>query len=41
MSILESEYTVKLHFAFQSASRLYLVMDFKIGGELFLQLRKK
>ncbi|CAD8064804.1 unnamed protein product [Paramecium primaurelia] len=41
MSLINSSFSVKLHFAFQSPSRLYMVMDFMIGGELFLHLRKR
>jgi serum/glucocorticoid-regulated kinase 2 len=31
---------VKLHFAFQTPERLYFVIDFLNGGELFFHLRK-
>jgi serine/threonine protein kinase len=31
---------VKLHFAFQTEHKLYLVVDFMAGGELFFYLRK-
>ncbi|CAD8089730.1 unnamed protein product [Paramecium sonneborni] len=41
MSLVNSPFSVKLHYAFQSSSRLYMVMDFMIGGELFLHLRKR
>ena len=34
-------FIVQLHYAFQSATRLYLIMDFMIGGELFFHLRKE
>lgn len=42
-AILESvnhPFFVQLHYAFQSKFKLYMVMDFKIGGELFLHLRR-
>ena len=32
---------MKLHFAFQSPERLYFVMDFLNGGELFYHLRRE
>lgn len=41
MSKTESPFVVNLHYAFQSASRLYLVMDYMAGGELFLLLKKR
>ncbi|CAK86839.1 unnamed protein product (macronuclear) [Paramecium tetraurelia] len=41
MSLINSPFMVKLHYAFQSHSRLYMVMDFMQGGELFLHLRKR
>lgn len=31
---------MKLHYAFQTDSKLYFVMDFCNGGELFYHLRK-
>lgn len=37
---VRSPFVVTLHFAFQTASKLYLVVDFMSGGELFLHLRK-
>jgi len=33
-------FIVKLHYAFQDESRLYLVMDFVNGGQLFFHLRE-
>lgn len=38
---LESPFIVKLHFAFQTPERLYFVMDFLNGGELFYHLRRE
>ncbi|CAK95026.1 unnamed protein product (macronuclear) [Paramecium tetraurelia] len=40
MSQINSPFFVKLRYAFQSPSRLYMVMDFMQGGELFLHLKK-
>jgi serine/threonine protein kinase len=33
-------FIVQLRFAFQTADKLYIVMDFMRGGELFFHLRK-
>ena len=41
MENMRSPFIVQLHFAFQSDSRLYLVMDFMIGGQLFFHLRRE
>jgi serine/threonine protein kinase len=38
---LDSPFIVKLHFAFQTPERLYFVIDFLNGGELFFHLRKE
>jgi serine/threonine protein kinase len=38
---IESPFIVKLHFAFQTPERLYFVMDFLNGGEMFYHLRKE
>lgn len=35
-----SPFIVKLHYAFQTEAKLYFVMDFLNGGELFFHLRK-
>ncbi|CAH8518688.1 unnamed protein product [Heterobilharzia americana] len=32
---------IKLHYAFQSPGKLYLVLEFLAGGELFMQLEKE
>lgn len=37
---LNSPFIVKLHYAFQTPERLYFVIDFLNGGELFFHLRK-
>ena len=37
---LDHPFIVKLHFAFQSPDRLYFVIDFLNGGELFHHLRQ-
>jgi len=34
-------FVVKLHYAFQSESKLYLVMDYLSGGSLALHLRRR
>jgi serine/threonine protein kinase len=42
--ILESvdhPFLVKLHYAFQSETKLYMVLDYVSGGELFFLLRKR
>lgn len=36
---IESPFIVKLHYAFQTEAKLYFVMDFCNGGELFYHLR--
>ena len=38
---LHHPFIVQLHFAFQSDSKLFLVMDFLAGGELFHLLRQR
>ncbi len=38
---LNNPFIVKLHFAFQTPERLYFVIDFLNGGELFFHLRKE
>ncbi|CAG9317886.1 unnamed protein product [Blepharisma stoltei] len=40
LSQVKSPFVVKLHFAFQNYQKLYLVLDFMQGGELFFHLRK-
>lgn len=37
---IDSPFIVKLHYAFQTPAKLYFVMDFLNGGELFYHLRK-
>jgi serine/threonine protein kinase len=37
---LNNPFIVKLHYAFQTPERLYFVIDFLNGGELFFHLRK-
>lgn len=41
LSRLDNPYLAKLHFAFQTETSLYLVMDFVNGGELFTHLKNK
>jgi len=38
---LDHPFIVKLHFAFQTPEKLYFVMDFLNGGELFYHLRRE
>ena len=38
---IDSLFVVKLHYAFQTPDKLYFVMDFLNGGEMFTHLRKK
>jgi serine/threonine protein kinase len=38
---ITSPFIVKLHYAFQTEAKLYFVMDFLNGGELFFHLRKE
>ena len=35
LELIESEFIVKLHYAFQSNNKLYLIVDFMKGGELY------
>ncbi|KAL4479499.1 hypothetical protein ABPG72_011821 [Tetrahymena utriculariae] len=37
---MNSSFIVKLHYAFQAAQNLYLMMDFMVGGELYYHLKK-
>ena len=37
---MNNPFIVQLHFAFQSAEKLFLVMDFMQGGEMFFHLKK-
>jgi serine/threonine protein kinase len=38
---VDSPFIVKLHWAFQTPERLYFIMDFLNGGELFYHLRRE
>lgn len=38
---IKNPYIVGLHFAFQTETKLYFVIDFLNGGELFTYLRKE
>ena len=40
MQAIDSPFIVKLHYAFQTPDKLYFVMDFLNGGEMFTHLRK-
>ncbi|EAS02374.2 Serine/Threonine kinase domain protein (macronuclear) [Tetrahymena thermophila SB210] len=37
---IDHPFIVKLHYAFQTNEKLYLVLDFMVGGELFHHLKK-
>jgi len=41
METISHPFLMKLHYAFQNATRLYFVMDYLPGGELFFHLRKE
>lgn len=41
MSKIDHPFIVKLHCAFQTNSKLYLIMDFINGGELFYHLKRE
>ena len=38
---VEHPFIVKLHYAFQTEGKLYLVLDFKRGGDLFTRISKE
>lgn len=41
MEKITSPFIVDLHYAFQTDEKLYFIMDFLNGGELFYHLRKE
>lgn len=41
MSKVDHPFIVKLHYAFQNDTKLYLIMDFVNGGELFYHLKRE
>ena len=41
MAKIDHPFIVKLHFAFQTPAKVYLVMDFVNGGELFFHLKRE
>lgn len=41
LQVIDSPFIVKLHYAFQNPDKLYFVMDFLNGGEMFTHIRKK
>jgi serine/threonine protein kinase len=41
MEKIKNPFIVDLHYAFQSDEKLYFIMDFLNGGELFYHLRKE
>ena len=38
MDSIDSPFIVKLHFSFETSEKLYLVMDFLNGGDMFFHL---
>ena len=40
LSTIKSEFVVRLHYAFQTASKLFMVLDFMQGGELYFHMRQ-
>lgn len=38
---VEHPFIVKLHYAFQTTGKLYLILDFLRGGDLFSRLNKE
>ena len=38
---IHHSFVVKLHYAFQTAGKLYLILDFLRGGDLFTRLSKE
>ena len=40
MSMIDHPFIIKLRYAFQNSSKLYLVTDFCPGGELFFHIQK-
>lgn len=40
LSVVNHPFIMKLHYAFQSEDRLYLVLDYCAGGELFFHLSR-
>lgn len=40
LGLIKSPFIVNLYYAFQTEAKLYFVMDFLNGGELFYHLRK-
>jgi len=41
MQKIKSPFLVDMHYAFQTQEKLYMVMDFLNGGELFYHLRRE
>lgn len=41
LQMVQHPFIVTLHFAFQSADKLYMIMDYVNGGELFFHLKKE
>lgn len=41
LQIIDHPYIVKLHYAFQNEGKLYLILDYLSGGELFFHLKNE
>eukprot|EP00741_Cyanophora_paradoxa_P022195 tig00021435_g21425.t1 len=41
LSDVQHPFIVKLHYAFQTNGKLYLILDFLVGGELFFHLKRE
>jgi len=41
LQIVKSPFIVNMHFAFQTEGKLYLILDYVRGGELFFQLKRE
>jgi len=40
LALIDHPFIVKLHFAFQTESKLFFVLDYAAGGELFFHLSR-
>lgn len=41
LQVVDSPFIVKMHYAFQTQGKLYLILDYVRGGELFFQLKRE
>lgn len=39
--LFQHPFLVELHYAFQTAGKLYMILEFLPGGELFMQLERE